>query len=97
MASSVCFILLWTYCRPSRLLHQSLLGETRFVPEQRLIEGHRLIAYQHADLSYAPLVLIFTETKRKKWLLWRDACQDREYRQLLVLLKREQQGSRYAR
>ncbi|MGO1296552.1 MAG: hypothetical protein ACTMIA_04485 [Vibrio sp.] len=88
--------LLWKYCPPARLLHRSLLGEIRFIPEQRLIEGNGTIGYQYVDLSYASFMIIFSEKADSKWLLWRDSCQDKQYRQLLVQLKREQQGSRYS-
>lgn len=94
VASVVCCAIVWQYCTPARMFHSALLGDVRIVPEQRLIECERVIAYQKVDLTYAAVLVIFTESSTQKWLLWRDACHEKDYRQLLASLKREQQGSR---
>ncbi|ENM3951501.1 hypothetical protein ACT7T5_002198 [Vibrio cholerae] len=42
---------------------------------------------------YAPL-FICLQGQGKRWFIWRDSCDEATYRQLLVRLKRELNGSR---
>lgn len=54
--------------------------------------GQREI-FHSVHTLYAPL-FICLQGQGKRWFIWRDSCDEATYRQLLVRLKRELNGSR---
>jgi hypothetical protein len=82
------FVLLWARFSAGELLLPSLSGRCELTDSAVLNYQDRDIQLIRMDGHFLYLCLILHGEKNQSYVLWRDSCDDRDYRQLSVLIKR---------
>ncbi|RBM72636.1 hypothetical protein DLR72_00480 [Vibrio paracholerae] len=77
----------------SQWMPASLLGNVELTFGGVFEQEGRRETFHSVHTLYAPL-FICLQGQGKRWFIWRDSCDEATYRQLLVRLKRELNGSR---
>jgi len=72
------------------LLTESLQGDVTIHFDGTLVANNEKISFHSVSSVYA-FVFIAFNAKNRRWLLWRDSCDDSTYRQLLVRLTLKQE------
>lgn len=86
--SAYIFVLLWARFSVSEMLLPSLNGRCELTDSAVLNYQDRDIQLIRMDGHFLFLCLILHGEKNQRYILWRDSCDERDYRQLSVLIKR---------
>lgn len=73
----------------SGFLASALHGEVTFLSAQEYQLGHSLITIKQVIFALSPVVLLVIHDDNSRTLLWRDSLSEKQYRELIVMLKRE--------
>ncbi len=90
LVASVCLLLIIVSRPLSFLLPDALNGEVELRFDGSLKTNNKSLDFESVSFLHAFLFLSF-QTKDKRWLLWRDSCDEETYRHLLVRLKLKQE------
>lgn len=84
-----CLYLLTTVTVKSGFLASALLGDVTFLSAQEYQLGGSLIPIKRVIFALSPVVLLIIHDDNSRVLLWRDSLSENQYRDLIVMLKRE--------
>lgn len=84
---------IWRGHHLGQWMPESLVGEVDLTFSGTLEQEGQRSTFHSIHTLYAPL-FVTLQGQGKRWFIWRDSCDEATYRQLLVRLKRELNGSR---
>ena len=84
-----CLYLLLSVAVKSGFFTSSLLGEVTFLSANEYQRDNSRIIIKHVVFALSPIALLITHDDNSRVLLWRDSLNDKQYRDLIVMLKRE--------
>ncbi len=85
-------VVLYRYYSVFGVMPKVLIGYVDIDTQAQEIISSSRESYHQFSLIYSSCFIVFYGHGRR-WLLWRDSCDEFAYRQLVMQLKREQQGS----
>jgi hypothetical protein len=82
------FVLIWSYASAHQILLPNVVGRCELTSTARIKHQGEEIQLTRIDSHFLFLGLILHGEKHQRFIVWRDSCDERDYRQLLVLIKR---------